>query len=259
MLGIEIKKFVVPSILLGMISAGPSFGSNTEDLSQAVEDLKKIVSIQAQKLAEVQKSSFAIGSFQQSIASEKSFQEQMGPGWVLCDGRSVVGSKYHQLKLGENIPHCGGKFLRSAGAAAAPVGKSQSDATAVNGLSLKYNRPNASTARSTASTTKVWGAKNQFNSTLTGGEHQHVFAVGQHQISHHARPAGGDGQNWGSIKLGGGKHEHTLKYSGNFEASGMTTGGAWSTTLFGGSVSFNGGDSETRPVNLTVNTFIKIT
>lgn len=57
-------------------------------------------------------SSAAIGAIQSAILTEAQFQSQFGAGWVLADGRSVTGSKYHSLTANTVIPDLRGVVLR---------------------------------------------------------------------------------------------------------------------------------------------------
>ena len=88
--------------------------------------LEKIIAIQQKKIEKLEGARFAIGSLQQSFISEEKFQEQMGGGWVLCDGRDVTGSKYEKMGFGAKLPNCGGKFLRTLGPGSEALGIPQS-------------------------------------------------------------------------------------------------------------------------------------
>jgi hypothetical protein len=56
--------------------------------------------------------SSAIGSVELSLLTETQFQAQKGDGWVLMDGRSVVGSGYATAFSLTNIPDFRGLFIR---------------------------------------------------------------------------------------------------------------------------------------------------
>lgn len=77
-----------------------------------------------------------VGSIIQSFLSEREFTSSAlsGTEWVLCDGRSCKGSKYDMEGHGQVVPDCRGRFLRTFGKNSAPVGTAQAQATAMNGL-----------------------------------------------------------------------------------------------------------------------------
>lgn len=54
-----------------------------------------------------------VGTYMQSMLTEVQFQAEAGSGWVLADGRSVVGSRYETITGSANIPDARGTFLRS--------------------------------------------------------------------------------------------------------------------------------------------------
>jgi len=53
-----------------------------------------------------------VGDIKQSILTEAQFQTIHGSQWVLCDGRSVVGSTYEAITSNSSIPDARGLFLR---------------------------------------------------------------------------------------------------------------------------------------------------
>lgn len=53
-----------------------------------------------------------IGSYKYADLTEGQFQAQMGTGWVLADGRSVVGSSYESITSNSNIPDARATYLR---------------------------------------------------------------------------------------------------------------------------------------------------
>lgn len=53
-----------------------------------------------------------IGSYAKSNQSEAAFQVDRGAGWILADGRSVVGSAYESLTGNSTIPDVRGRFFR---------------------------------------------------------------------------------------------------------------------------------------------------
>lgn len=71
-----------------------------------------------------------VGDVTYSMRTEAQVQAARGTGWVLCDGRSVVGSKYQSLTGQANIPDFRSLFLR---------GKN-------NGISTALGNPNGEVA-----------------------------------------------------------------------------------------------------------------
>jgi hypothetical protein len=65
----------------------------------------------AEILAVPKQDNGSVGDIIQSMLTEEQFIEENGAGWVLADGRSVVGSKYATL-IGASIPDLRGQFLR---------------------------------------------------------------------------------------------------------------------------------------------------
>lgn len=55
---------------------------------------------------------FSIGEIISASLDETQLQTQMGTEWVLCDGRSVVGSRYEAITGFSTIPDARGVFLR---------------------------------------------------------------------------------------------------------------------------------------------------
>lgn len=53
-----------------------------------------------------------IGTVIQSMLTETQIQNNYGPGWILMDGRSVSGSKYHTLTGNATIPDARGRYAR---------------------------------------------------------------------------------------------------------------------------------------------------
>lgn len=58
-------------------------------------------------------SSSGIGSTMQAMLDEAQFQTVHGTGWVMMDGRSVVGSDYEAVTGDSTIPDARGQFLRA--------------------------------------------------------------------------------------------------------------------------------------------------
>ena len=55
-----------------------------------------------------------LGTIIVSMHTEAALQADLGPGWVLCDGDSVVGSAYEALTGNTTAPDFRGRFLRGA-------------------------------------------------------------------------------------------------------------------------------------------------
>jgi hypothetical protein len=226
-------------VLLPLLAgAAPSFAESNPELWE----IKRTLRVLQAELAEVKGRSFAIGSVQQSFLNEAEFQKQMGKSWVLCDGRSVSGSRWESFGYGSTIPNCNGRFLRSTGGDAAALRAYQDDSTAVNGLSMS-----ASTSLQSNMTVEVSGQTNEPNWTgnLFGAINDGVNSSPDAYTGIEAwakRRVGLDGVYWGRM-FG---HVHA------FTGRGQASGGSWSTTVT------PSGDRETRPVNITVNTFVKI-
>jgi hypothetical protein len=207
-----------------------------------IQQLKQMMAVMKAEIAALKSASFAVGAVQQSFLSEAEFQKQMGRGWVLCDGRTVSGSRWERLGYGSIIPNCTGRFLRTSGGDAADLRSAQDDSTAINGLSLS-----ASTSLQSNMTVEVSGQTNEPNWTgnLFGAINDGVNSSPDAYTGIEAwakRRVGLDGAYWGRM-FG---HVHA------FSGKGQATGGSWSTTINAT------GDRETRPINITVNTFVKI-
>ena len=165
------------------------------------------------------KGTVPIGSIVQSILTLAQFQTQAGTGWVLMDGASIVGSKLATITGWTNVPDASGRFLRTAGGSAAALSVSQGQATAVNNLSVSANGAvNLTHAHS------LPGNIVAVNDLGSVGVNDLLAMVRVLSLQEQGSPGTG---NSGTLN-----HSHTC-----------------STTSI---------DTETRPVNLTVNTFIRI-
>ena len=165
--------------------------------------------IQANDGTLVGASFFAVGSVQQTFLTATEFESIMGTDWVLADGRTLpAGTVYEEITGSNTVPDCRGLFLRTVGGNADPtIGGTQSDRTAVNGLTASTENTGAHTHQTSAAIT----------SSAFGGTHIQAIT-----------PVATQG---GLNTTSAGSHTHAM-------------------TL--------GGDSETRPVNITVNTYIKV-
>lgn len=226
-------------ILLPLLAGA---GSSLAESNQELVEMKRTLRVLQAEIAEMKSRSFAVGSVQQSFLNEAEFQKQMGKNWVLCDGRQVPGSRWESFGYGSTIPNCTGRFLRTSGGDAAALRAYQDDSTAVNGLSLS-----ASTSLQSNMTVEISGQTNEpsWTGNLFGAINDGVNSSPDAYTGIEAwakRRVGLDGAYWGRM-FG---HTHS------FKGSGSASGGAWTTTIT------QSGEKETRPVNITVNTFVKI-
>lgn len=53
-----------------------------------------------------------IGEIKQASINLDQFQRQAGPGWVACDGRSIVGSTLNKISGALTTPTISGSFIR---------------------------------------------------------------------------------------------------------------------------------------------------
>ena len=184
-----------------------------------IDNLKKIVAVQQAQITELMKnnasSSFAIGSIQQTFLTEKQFTKQIGSNWVLCDGRSVSGSKYEKLGYGSSVKDCRGRFLRTAGGNAAALGANQESA-------LKKHKHEQS-------------------------PHHHDFWSGKSITASGTKPVL-------SVQLAEGVEGRKIDQFPAQPANNYGLGVQASTP----EIKAEGDMDESRPINVTVNTFIRI-
>ena len=57
----------------------------------------------------------AIGDTKHSMLTLVQFQAQYGPGWVIADGSSCVGTQYAAMSGNSTLPDARGVFIRGAG------------------------------------------------------------------------------------------------------------------------------------------------
>lgn len=88
---------------------------------------------------------YQVGDVMHSMLGESDFNDLHGGGWVLMDGRSVVGTAYEAITGQTNVPNVGGRVLRAKnnGSGVNPteraIGDFENDTTAANGLSASSN------------------------------------------------------------------------------------------------------------------------
>jgi len=204
------------------------------------------------KLSEVYNSFLPVGAVQHSILTLAQFQAVMGTDWVLMNGASIVGSKLAGITGDTNLPDATGRFLRNAGGSAAALKAAQGQGTAKNGLS--------NAASSVSGSTSINHSHGTIPSNTVSANHTHSgdrIPFGHTSVPSNSRLGSstnnqgtfGTGQSTGTISA---NHTHTVPippYSTGNRAlvSGNAAAQAISST-----------DGETRPVNITINIFIKI-
>ena len=179
-----------------------------------------------------------VGSIIQSIMTEAEFQAEAGTSWILMDGRSIVGSKLARIKSISVVPDASGRFLRTAGGNAAALAVAQGQATAQNGLNA------------TGGTASLTGT-----TTFASSGHQHQSPIGYSAGYQSTYTGFGSSGTTGAVGI------HNSGSSGTGNTDILLTNGPNQNASVGISSTAAGltvGDTETRPVNLTVNTFIKI-
>ena len=106
--------------------------------------LQKQVAVQAAQIQSLQNQQLPVGSIVSSLLSERSFQALMSEDWVAMRGQLLPeSSKLCQLfrKEGRDcrLPDASGKFFRSVGGQAAPLGEEQADTASLRDLDLKVD------------------------------------------------------------------------------------------------------------------------
>lgn len=179
-------------------------------------------------ILEIRNNTGKVGDIKHSLLNEAAFQAVHGSGWVLMDGRNIAGSDFETITGMSAIPDARGQFLRGFdnGRGIDPnriLGGGQSDATA---------RPNQGFS---ATTSYAGTHSHQLWSANSGGANSNPISYTGTGITGEA--SGSDGWRGSStddnVVRRSGNHRHTLTITG-------------------------GGDSETRPVNVAVNIFVKI-
>lgn len=126
-----------------------------------------------------------LGTIISSMLSETDMQQEEGDRFVLCDGRSVIGSSYHHRTSQTASPDLRDQFLRGAGRTRS-LGSFQSGATALPTMNFV-------------------GVTN-----LAGG-HSHVLVSGEV-----GRGGSGSGENRHvrATTVEGGEHLHAISLTG---------------------------------------------
>jgi hypothetical protein len=163
-----------------------------------------------------------VGDVVDSILDEATIQSKRGPGWVLMDGRNIEGTELAQLTGWTTLPDARGIFRRAKN----------------NGRSDGNQNPDGEVAIGTIGIDKT---RRPRDSSLSGSTN----TTGNHRHNHNAVWNAGTGGGGGRLQ--------------NFDSSmsdptGIAQAGNHSHTA---TIS-SGGDAETRPTNITVNTYIRI-
>ena len=201
---------------------------------------------------------FVVGDVKTSFLTLVQFQALMGPEWVLADGQDVTGSQYASITGLTVIPDCRGRFLRMEGTGSAALRGLQVQATAVNGLvnaasvvtgttNIDHNHPTTSSGTISANHTHDSGTLKAQRSTSNGSSN----------IAGRASSTSNQGTVTTDINLGGSTGSVSANHT---HATDLPALGTANISLASGSSTAQAitGDAETRPVNATVNYFIKI-
>ena len=188
--------------------------------------------------------------------AEENFRKDAGLGWALCDGRNVEGSRYEALGYGQCVPNCSGLFLRSFGGNSAALGEIQEQGTASNALAVKsslkgeakgFGEVVAKTDVSHADL-KLWEVRRHRDDNDRG-----VATYHQHEG---AFKKGGDADAVELSRDTG--NQEIFKDSGHFHRlkSDVSVLVDLSKVVIQSQITSQ--DTETRPRNISVNTFIRI-
>jgi hypothetical protein len=174
------------------------------------------------KASDFNNGSFRVGDIKQSLLNETEFQSQHGTCWVKMRGQSISGSDLASVTSNRItiLPDSSGRFMRDIGGNANSVGQLQNQATAKNGLGGSAN---------------------------ASGIHQHDFVFERDSNVAVGTPPyqylGSSGANVLEVRSGG---DRTVVNS--VRPSGSHTH----------SLNISSSDVETRPINLSVNMYVKI-
>jgi len=197
-----------------------------------------------------------VGSIIQSILTLAQFQAQAGTNWVLMNGASIVGSRLATITGWTNLPDATGRFLRTAGGDADPVlAATQGQGTAKNNLTIA----------SGSSVTGITGTNSA--ATVSGSISQSVKGAANGVIINPGMDSPTQTEGWSGYTLNRGTNILGGVGTGDFPGinhthtwSGTTSQATWAQSGTGTAAAqtISSIDTETRPVNLTVNTFIRI-
>lgn len=170
----------------------------------------------------------SIGSFEQSMLTEVQYQALYGSGWIITDGRSVTGSKYHILTGNTNVPDFRGLVIRGKN-----NGRSDGNQNPDGELALGQFQDHLFTQHD-------HGGGSHSHNGNTSGE-----ITNGHRINY-GEPFGINGYQ-GGASYPDSNVSNSLNHTHSF-----TTNGPNSTVLI-----LQGGN-ETRMRNVTMNSFIRI-
>ena len=194
-----------------------------------------------------------IGSIIQSFLDKDSFQSLYGANWAPCNGQEFEGPELKELTGWKILPDLSGKFLRSAGGSAGEIGVEQAGKTAVNGL---FNTKSTVTSGSVTSKVRFSGKYTGYedyahsNDSVAAFVDKPMYWVNLYGRRENALSAAGSGvspQQIGYLDL---EHTHYLSSQNSTVDTKISGQEAAAQPL--------DGDEETRPVNVAVNTFIRI-
>lgn len=225
--------------------------SDVENINHKQAKDIKALETAIKQLQSSKSSLLPIGTVLQAFMGEAEFQKQYGPGWVLCDGRSVAGSLYASM-FASKIPDCRGRFLRSHGPGSVNIGEHQSDETAAN--SLRNSSSSVSGGRISGSINPV---TLRTISTSPQAKFTYYYEPWKYKGSNYSERAFGasiptankkSGSSVGEFEDG---HQHNIRphsHTHSLTISGTRTAAAQTIT----------GGIETRPKNIAIHTFIRI-
>lgn len=225
-------------------------------------------------------SALPIGTVIQSFLTSESFQSEYGDGWMLCDGSSCEGTAFAKLSKRQTLPDLRGKFLRTIGGKAANLGLAQDQATAVNGLKNAQSKVTGGSVEGEISSYDKSSEESDGKTSMsaegaTTGSCSLEYAIdckkilddnrGYVGLYGHAKDIPGyrkteiilgpvdftHSHSAGSHDHSIEKHSHVINHKHDFingSISGDRTAAAQTMT----------GDTETRPENVSVNTFIRV-
>ncbi len=165
----------------------------------------------------------AVGDVKDSILTEAQFVAENGPGWVLADGRSIVGSLLHQKYGFTTATDIRGQFRRAKNNGRSDGNQDPGGERAIGNLQGQATARNGLTASSSDS----------------GHVHQEIANAGNGVAGAYYMIAA---TTWNAPSL-----PNPVGVNSN-----TATGYSSITTTIGA------GDAETRPKNVAVNVFIKI-
>jgi len=207
-----------------------------------------------------------LGDVKSSMLDEATFQTQRDTTWVLIDGRDITGSDLHALTGITILPDSRDKFARG-NRVGRTIGSEEIDSTRLphNNFTTTSDTHTHTTGDSGDHTHSVSSSGSH---THTGGDHHHLQGYDYQWTGRYGGTNAGSAtgrSEQGSIfssttaantsttghSHSGGNHTHTTNDSGIHTHNVLGDGSHFHTVD-------GGGDSETRPVNFSVNYYIKI-